>query len=80
MKVEFKFDDALPHQAKAIASTVAIFNGIPKRHVGLYANSASVVRQAVCNLSSFALARFTFSRMSFALAVQTKGFGEALCC
>jgi len=40
-KVTFKFDDALPHQAKAIASTVAIFNGIPKRHVGLYANSAS---------------------------------------
>jgi len=40
-KVTFKFDDALPHQAKAIASTVAIFNGIPKRHVGLYANSSS---------------------------------------
>ena len=40
-KVEFKFDDALPHQAKAIESTVAIFDGIPKRHQGLYANSTS---------------------------------------
>ncbi len=40
----------------------------------------SVVRQAVCNISSFARARLTFSRMSFALAVQTKGFGAVLCC
>ncbi|MDF1862132.1 MAG: DEAD/DEAH box helicase family protein [Verrucomicrobiales bacterium] len=40
-KVEFKFDSALPHQAKAIDSTVAIFDNIPKRHQGLYANSAS---------------------------------------
>ena len=41
MKVEFKFDDALPHQAKAISSTVAIFNGTPKRRKGLYADDPS---------------------------------------
>ena len=37
MKVEFRFDDHLPHQAKAIESTVALFSGIPKRHQGIYA-------------------------------------------
>lgn len=38
-RVQFQFDDALPHQAKAIESTVAVFNGIPKRHRGIYAQS-----------------------------------------
>ena len=40
-RVQFQFDDALPHQSKAINSTVALFEGLPKRHQGLYANSAS---------------------------------------
>ena len=39
---------------------------------------ASVVRQTVDNLLSLARARFTFSRMSDALAVQMKGFGATL--
>jgi type III restriction enzyme len=39
MKVEFRFEDHLPHQAKAIESTVAIFAGIPKRHQGVYAKA-----------------------------------------
>ena len=38
----------------------------------------SVVRQTVDNLLSLARARFTFSRMSDALAVQMKGFGSTL--
>lgn len=38
MKVEFQFNPDLPHQAKAIESTVALFSGIPKRHQGVYAN------------------------------------------
>ncbi len=36
-RVQFQFDDALPHQIKAINSTVDVFNGIPKRHQGIYA-------------------------------------------
>jgi len=35
-KVIFEFDDALEHQAKAIDSTVKLFNGIPKQIKGLY--------------------------------------------
>ena len=38
----------------------------------------SVVRQTVDNLLSLARARFTFSSMSDALAVQMKGFGSTL--
>lgn len=41
--------------------------------------SASVVRQADCNLSRTARPRFTFSRMSLALAVQMNGLGFPLC-
>ena len=37
-RVQFQFDDALSHQSKAIESTVAAFNGIPKRHQGVYAS------------------------------------------
>lgn len=37
-RVQFQFDDALPHQSKAIESTVSAFNGIPKRHQGVYAS------------------------------------------
>ena len=40
---------------------------------------ASVVRQTDHNLLLAARARFTFSRMSEALAVQTNGFGSVLC-
>ena len=39
---------------------------------------ASVVRQADWVLFSFFRPRFTFSRISLAEAVQTKGFGLAL--
>ena len=41
MKVEFQFNPDLPHQAKAIESTVALFSGIPKRHQGVYAKGGS---------------------------------------
>ncbi len=38
----------------------------------------SGLRQAVCNILSFARPRLTFSKISVALAVHTKGFGAAL--
>ena len=41
-------------------------------------NYASGLRQAVCNILSFARPRLTFSKISVALAVHTKGFGAAL--
>ena len=46
----------------------------------MWKHSTSVVRQTDHNLLLAALARFTFSRMSEALAVQTNGFGSVLCC
>jgi hypothetical protein len=39
---------------------------------------ASVVRQAECRLSKAFRARFTFSKMSVAVAVQMKGLGARL--
>src|SRR5207245_2476034 len=41
--------------------------------------AASVVRQTDATLFKVALARFTFSRISVALAVQIKGLGFWLC-
>ena len=43
------------------------------------AAATSVGRQADCILQSFRRPRFTFSKMSEAEAVQTKGLGSALC-
>jgi len=37
MKIAFHFNEKLPHQARAIDSTVDLFEGIPKRHKGVYA-------------------------------------------
>ena len=39
---------------------------------------ASGPRQTVCNLLNFSRPRFTFSRMSFAVAVQMNGLGLLL--
>ena len=45
---------------------------------GVRTTAASVVRHADCRLSSALRARFTFSRMSLALAVQMNGLGAWL--
>ena len=42
-RVTFKFDAALPHQARAIESTAAVFNGVDKRHVGMYGGDSQVM-------------------------------------
>ena len=60
----------LPDEATADeeVEVIVLFNTSP----------ASVVRQTVDNLLSLARARFTFSKMSDALAVQMNGLGSAL--
>lgn len=35
-KIKFEFDDALAHQARAIDSTVKLFDGLPKQSPGIY--------------------------------------------
>lgn len=45
----------------------------------LRGEDASVVRQADCILLSFLRPRFTFSRISAAVAVQMNGLGSELC-
>ena len=60
----------------------AILDGAQLRGADLRGASfqgTSVVRQTDHNLLLAARARFTFSRMSEALAVQTNGFGSVLC-
>jgi len=37
-KIEFQFDDELPHQLKAIDSVVELFKGLPRQLTGLYEN------------------------------------------
>lgn len=37
-KIEFQFDDSLPHQTKAIESVVELFKGLPRQLSGLYEN------------------------------------------
>lgn len=37
-KIEFQFDDSLPHQTKAIESVVKLFKGLPRQLTGLYEN------------------------------------------
>jgi len=37
-KIEFQFDDELPHQLKAIDSVVELFKGLPRQLSGLYEN------------------------------------------
>ena len=49
-----------------------------KRVSSFITSGPSVVRQADCKLLSLILPRFTFSRMSDALAVQMKGAGSSL--
>ena len=56
------------------------FGSMGVRFVYIPLTTSSVVRQTDHNLLLAALARFTFSRMSEALAVQTNGFGSVLCC
>ena len=65
VEVHFQF---LPHSVKSFLRDEAVV-------VHEADDAASGLRQTVCNISSLARARFTFSKMSDALAVQIKGRG-----
>ena len=45
-KVTFHFDPDLPHQADAIKSTVALFDGIPRNQQGLYGRNSLFMGEA----------------------------------
>jgi type III restriction enzyme len=45
-KVTFHFDPDLPHQAEAVQSTVALFDGIPRNQQGLYGRNSLFMGEA----------------------------------
>jgi hypothetical protein len=65
---------------KRVAKVRVIMNSPSSKRVSAKSRSASsVVRHTDRRLFNTAWARETFSRMSFAFAVQMNGFGLALC-
>lgn len=45
-KVTFHFDPDLPHQAEAVKSTVALFDGIPRNQQGIYGRNSLFMGEA----------------------------------
>ncbi|TAG10631.1 MAG: hypothetical protein EAZ42_02895, partial [Verrucomicrobia bacterium] len=46
MRVTFHFDPDLPHQADAVKSTVALFDGIPRNQQGIYRRNCLFMGEA----------------------------------